>query len=58
MRLANVDDEERRAIAVLPVNLVEGGNLPPEGWSGVAAKDEHDRQPPSKRRELHLAAGL
>lgn len=42
MRLSNVDHEERDLILILMVELVEGRNLPPERWSGVAAEDEHD----------------
>jgi len=34
---------ERDAIAVLLVEFVEGGNLPPERRSGVAAEDQHYR---------------
>ena len=41
MRLSDVHDQERNFVLVLIVKLVEGGNLPPEGRSGVAAKD-HD----------------
>ncbi len=43
VRLNDVDDKERDPIAVLVVKLVQGGNLPPERRSGIAAKDEHDR---------------
>jgi hypothetical protein len=43
MRFENVDDQKRDPVAVLVIKLVEGGNLPPEGRSGVAAKDQHDR---------------
>ena len=42
MRLEDVDGVERDLIFVLIVELVEGRNLPPEGRSGVAAKDEDD----------------
>ena len=42
MRLADVDDEERRVVPVALVHRVEGGNLPPEGRSGVAAEDQDD----------------
>lgn len=40
VRLLNVDQVEGQFILVLPVELVEGGNLPPEGRSGVAAEDQ------------------
>jgi hypothetical protein len=43
MRLDDVDDQERNAVAVLIVELVESGNLPPEGRSGVAAEHKHHR---------------
>ena len=39
--LLDVDDEEIDLIAVLAVELVERGNLPPEGRSCVATEDEH-----------------
>jgi len=42
VRFENVDDEERDSLTVLVVELVESGNLPPEGRSGVAAENEHD----------------
>ncbi len=42
MRLEDVDGVEGDLIFVLIVELVEGRNLPPEGRSGVAAKDEDD----------------
>ena len=41
MRLKDVDDEERDFAVVIVEELVEGGNLPPEGWSSVAAEHEH-----------------
>ena len=37
----DVDDKEIDLIAVLAVELIEGGNLPPEGRSSVAPEDEH-----------------
>jgi hypothetical protein len=43
MRLRDVDDEERDPFSVLLVEVVEGGNLPPKGWSGVATEDHHHR---------------
>ncbi len=54
MRLEDVDGVERDLIFVLIVELVEGRNLPPEGRSGVAAKDENDRLFAAKRTELHV----
>lgn len=43
MCLLNIDNEEVGAIFVLAVEIVEGGNLPPEGRSSVAAEDEDHR---------------
>src|SRR5450755_3281687 len=43
MRLRDVDDQECDLISVLLVELVKGGNLPPERRSSVAAEDQHDR---------------
>jgi hypothetical protein len=43
MRLGDVDDEEINSVFVLVVEFVEGGNLPPEGRSGVAAEDQDYR---------------
>ena len=43
MRLGDVDHQERDLLSVLLVELVESGNLPPEGRSSIAAKDEHHR---------------
>ncbi len=55
MRLEDVDGVEGDLIFVLIVELVEGRNLPPEGRSGVAAKDEHDRLFAAERTELHVS---
>ena len=54
MRLEDVDGVEGDLIFVLIVELIEGRNLPPEGRSGVAAKDENDRLFATKRTELHV----
>jgi hypothetical protein len=43
MGLGDVDDQETRALLVFLVELVEGGNLPPEGRSSIAAENQHDR---------------
>jgi hypothetical protein len=43
MRFRDVDHEEGNLASVLLVELVEGRNLPPEGRSGVASKDQHHR---------------
>jgi hypothetical protein len=42
MSLANVDHVEGDAVSVLLVQLIENGNLPPEGRSRIAAEDEND----------------
>jgi hypothetical protein len=55
MRLADVNDVERRAILVLLVEFIEGGNLPPEGRSGVAAEDEDDRLLAAQGGQLKMA---
>jgi hypothetical protein len=41
MRLDNVDNQERDLLVVLIVKLVQGGNLPPEWRSSIAAENEH-----------------
>jgi len=43
MGFADIDDEEGNALTIFLIKLVEGGNLPPEGWSSVTAEDEHHR---------------
>ena len=43
VRLLDIDDEEIDLIAVLAVELIEGGNLPPKGRSSIATEDKHDR---------------
>src|ERR1044072_7946841 len=43
MRLGNVNDEELHLIPIVLVQLVEGGHLPPERWSGITAKNENHR---------------
>ncbi len=50
MRLRDVDDKERDLLPVLVIQLVEGGNLPPERRSSIAAEHEHDRLPRRQRR--------
>jgi hypothetical protein len=54
MRLEDVDGVEGDLVFVLIVELVEGRNLPPEGRSGVAAKDEDDWLFAAERTELHV----
>jgi hypothetical protein len=45
MGLEDVDGVERDIVSVLLVQFVERGNLPPEGRSGVAAKDKYHGLP-------------
>ena len=54
MRFGDIDDQERYSVAVLLIEFVEGGNLPPERRSGITAKDEHDRLPGGQRGQLNL----
>ena len=55
VRFANVDGVKLHFIFVLFVERVEGGNLPPEGRSSVAAEDENDRLLATEGRKLHGA---
>jgi len=55
VRLADVNDIERRAIFVLLVEFVEGGNLPPERRSSVAAEDKYDGLLAAQGRQLEMA---
>jgi len=43
MGLGDVNHQKSHLASILLVKLVEGGHLPPEGRSGVAAEDEHHR---------------
>jgi len=54
--LGDVNHQERDAAAVLLVELIEGGNLPPEGRSSVAAEHENDGLGLIQLRELHPGA--
>jgi hypothetical protein len=42
VRFTDVDRVERGLVLVFFIQGVEGGNLPPEWRSGVAAEDEDD----------------
>jgi len=42
VRFGNVNHLEADAIAILLVKFIQGGNLPPERRSSVAAKYQHD----------------
>ena len=52
MRFQNVDHEERDFAVVVVIELVEGGNLPPEGRSSVAAEYQDDRRVGGEGGEL------
>src|SRR5581483_335105 len=43
MRLDDVDREKSNPTTVLLIQLVEGGNLPPKGRSGIAPEHQHHR---------------
>ena len=61
MGFLDVDDVEGRTVLIILVELVEGGNLPPERRSGIAPKDEHDGFLPAEGGELNaffLVVGL
>lgn len=45
MGLGDVHDQEGDTVAILLVELIEGGSLPPEWRSSVATEDEHHRLP-------------
>ncbi len=54
MGFGDVDHQKINFVAVLIAQLVEGGNLPPEGWSCIASEDETNRFTlSSQRRKLH-----
>ncbi len=55
MRLDDVDRKKRDLAVVLVIKLVEGRNLPPEGRSGVTAKDQHHRLHRGEGGQLHVA---
>jgi hypothetical protein len=52
MGLQDVDDKKRNVLIVLIVERVEGGNLPPEWRSGIAAEYQDDRLMGRQRRQL------
>lgn len=54
MRLSDVDHEEADLLSILLVELVQGGNLPPERRSGVTAEDQHGWLSLREGRELNL----
>jgi hypothetical protein len=42
MSFKDVDGVEINLTLVLVGKFVQGGNLPPKGWSRIAAEDEND----------------
>lgn len=52
MRFLDINQVEFYLILVLLIEAVKGGNLPPEGRSGITAEDQHNRLLSTKRREL------
>jgi hypothetical protein len=48
MGFHDVNHEESRLSLVLFIEFVERGNLPAEGWSGVAAENQHHGLVPAK----------
>ena len=56
MGLSDVNSQERNFTLVLLIELVESGNLPPEGRSSIASEDENHGLLPVQRGKLdHLA---
>ena len=58
MGLLDVYNVECNSVLILFIELVERGNLPAKGRSGVAAEHEHHRLPPAKRRQPHAARAV
>lgn len=56
MGFQDVDDQERNTIAILLVKAVQGGNLPPERRSCVAAEDQYDGLLGSECAQLDTSA--
>ena len=55
VRLGDVNHQKGDSILVLVVELVESGNLPPEGRSRIAAKNKDDRLLGGQSRKLHAS---
>lgn len=53
MGLGNVDHQKSDSIVILPVEFIEGGNLPPERRSSVAAEHKHHGLPLVEHGELN-----
>ena len=58
MSFLNVDDEEIDLVAVLPVEFVEGGNLPPKGRSSIATEDQDHGFVPKSSGELNASLAI
>jgi len=56
MGFRDVNNQKGNAVSVSLMELVEGGNLPPEGRSGVAAKDQHHGPLPVQCGKLNRSA--
>ncbi len=56
MSLRDVDDQEAGAVLELVIEFVEGGNLPPEGRSSVAAENQDHGLALVHGRELDVRA--
>jgi hypothetical protein len=55
VRFSDVDHQKGDLVPVLLIELVERGDLPAEGWSGIAAEDQHRRLLAFERSELDLS---
>jgi hypothetical protein len=53
MRFGNINNQKGNPTAILLEEFIESGSLPPEGWSSVAAKDQHHRLLFVQYRELN-----
>ena len=58
MRFADINNVKSNLIFVLLPQLVQGGNLPPEWRSSVAAEHEYDRFPSSQGRQLKVILAI
>jgi hypothetical protein len=58
VRLGDVHHQKGYSILVLVVELIESGNLPPEGWSRVTAKNEDYRLLGGQSRKLHAPGSI
>jgi hypothetical protein len=58
MRFLDIDDVEGNAVPVVIVEPVEGGNLPPKGWSRIASEDQDLGALAEFAGKLHEAASI